>query len=64
MILHAVIDTNILVSALLSSNPVSPTKGVIDHVRDGNIAPILLKNMGKFFHDVNSISPKPISRTL
>ena len=41
MILHAVIDTNILVSALVSSNPVSPTKGVIDHVRDGNIAPMI-----------------------
>ena len=41
MKLHAVIDTNIMVSALLTSNPTSPTKGVLDQVREGNITPMI-----------------------
>ena len=40
MTLYAVIDTNILVSALLTSNPESPTKGIIDHIRQGDIIPM------------------------
>ena len=41
MILYAVIDTNILVSALLTSNPASPTKEILNHVRGGTITPMI-----------------------
>ena len=41
MTIHAVIDTNVLVSALLTSNPGSPTQGVVDQIREGNVTPLI-----------------------
>ena len=41
MMLHAVIDTNVLVSALLTSHPASPTKTVLHHVREENVTPMI-----------------------
>ena len=41
MTIHAVIDTNVLVSALLTSNPGSPTQGVVDQIREGNVTPMI-----------------------
>lgn len=40
MKVHAVIDTNVLVSSLITFNPDSPTISVIREIRDGNIIPI------------------------
>ena len=41
MIIQAVIDTNVLVSALLTSHPASPTKTVLHHVREENVTPMI-----------------------
>ena len=40
MACYAVIDTNVLVSALISKNPSSPTVKVIEAVLDGRIIPL------------------------
>ncbi len=42
---YAVIDTNILVSAMWSKNPVSPTFRIIDFVFSGKIVPIIHKKI-------------------
>ena len=39
MRLNAVIDTNVIVSALLTKNPHSPTARIVDAVMDGEICP-------------------------
>lgn len=41
MILYAVIDTNVLVSALLTPNPASPTKAVLHHIHEDNVTPMI-----------------------
>lgn len=40
MKLYAVIDTNVIVSALITDNPNSPPKQIIDLVFDGEIVPL------------------------
>lgn len=40
MACYAVIDTNVLVSALISKNPSSPTVKVIEAILDGRIIPL------------------------
>ena len=37
---NAVIDTNVIVSALLTKNPQSPTARILDAVMDGEIVPL------------------------
>ena len=56
MILYAVIDTNILVSALLTLNPASPTKAVLNHVRRGNVTPMINSEIIEEYDEVLSRS--------
>ena len=37
MSIYAVIDTNVIVSSMLTSNPSSPTKTILGNVREGKI---------------------------
>lgn len=39
--IYAVIDTNVLVSALLTGNPLSPTKKVLNMITSGKIIPLI-----------------------
>lgn len=39
--IYAVIDTNVLVSALLTGNPLSPTKKILNMITSGNITPLI-----------------------
>ena len=63
MIVHAVIDTNILVSALLTSNPTSPTKGVLDQVREENITPMINGEIIEEYAEVLSRSKFNFAKT-
>ena len=54
MNIHAVIDTNIIISALLTSNLSSPTKSVINKVRDGGIIPMINSDIMEEYRDVLS----------
>ena len=63
MIVHAVIDTNILVSALLTSNPTSPTKGVLDQVREENITPMINGEIIEEYAEVLSRSKFHFAKT-
>ena len=63
MIVHAVIDTNILVSALLTSNPSSPTKGVLDLVREENITPMINGEIIEEYAEVLSRSKFHFAKT-
>ena len=54
MNIHAVIDTNIIISALLTSNLSSPTKSVINKVRDGGIIPMINSDIMEEYSDVLS----------
>ena len=63
MILHAVIDTNILVSALLTSNPGSPTKGVLDQIREENVTPMINGEIVEEYSEVLSRSKFHFAKT-
>lgn len=63
MTLHAVIDTNILVSAMLTSNPASPTKGVLDQVRKGNVTPMINDEIVEEYGEVLSRSKFHFAKT-
>ena len=63
MILHAVIDTNILVSGLLTSNPASPTKEVLYQVRAGNITPMINGEIIEEYAEVLSRSKFHFAKT-
>lgn len=38
--LYAVIDTNVIVSAMFTHNPESPTKLILDHILRGDVIPL------------------------
>lgn len=38
--LYAVIDTNVIVSAMFTHNPESPTKLILDYVLQGDVIPL------------------------
>ena len=40
MIIHAVVDTNILVSGMLTSNETAPTRQILAHIQQGTIVPM------------------------
>ena len=40
MIIHAVVDTNILVSGMLTSNETAPTRQILEHIQQGTIVPM------------------------
>ena len=52
MRVYAVIDTNVLVSSLLTKNPNSPTAKVVDAVASGDIIPLYSKSILEEYHDV------------
>ena len=66
MTVYAVIDTNVIVSSLLTSNPDSPTVGVIKAIRDGRLIPLYSDYLISEYRDVLSRSkfaiPDVISR--
>ena len=50
--IYAVIDTNVLVSSLLTKKEDSPTVKVMDSIRDGLITPLYHKDMITEYIDV------------
>ena len=40
MIIHAVVDTNILVSGMLTPNETAPTRQILAHIQQGTIVPM------------------------
>ena len=49
---YAVIDTNVLVSSLLTKNSESATVGVIKVVADGSVVPVFSKEILKEYNEV------------
>lgn len=52
MLCYAVIDTNVLVAALISKNPNSPTVEVLEAIHDGRIVPLYHSEMIAEYSDV------------
>ena len=52
--LYAVIDTNVLVSALISKNPATPPLVVLAHVYSGDITPVFNDEIIQEYRDVLS----------
>ena len=48
----AVVDTNVLISGLITSNPSSPTKGVVDCLTDYTIVPLYCEEILKEYQEV------------
>lgn len=49
---YAVFDTNVLVSALLSRNAVSPTVALLDHILDQTIIPVYNEEILNEYNEV------------
>ena len=56
MNIHAVIDTNVIVSAILTRNQESPTRGILEKVRNGHITPMVNAAIMEEYLDVLSRS--------
>ena len=54
MIIYAVIDTNVLVSSMLTHNQNSPTRQILGKVRDGVIVPMINDDILEEYTDVLS----------
>ena len=54
MSIHAVIDTNVIVSSMLTSNPSSPTKHILGNVREGKIIPMVNDDILEEYKEVLS----------
>lgn len=52
MLCYAVIDTNVLVAALISKNPNSPTVEVLEAIHDGRNVPLYHSEMITEYNDV------------
>lgn len=52
MIYYAVIDTNVLVSALLSSHPDAATVQVVDKLFEGSVIPLFSQEILHEYHEV------------
>lgn len=50
--IYAVIDTNILVSSLITKNPNSPTVGVVEKLVEGKIVPVYNDDIFKEYDEV------------
>ena len=61
MKLYAVIDTNVLVSSLLSKNPASATRRVVDAIAGGRLIPLYDRTMMDEYLDVLCRSKFPFS---
>ena len=49
---YAVVDTNVIVSGLITNNPASPTKGVMDYLTDYTIVPLYCDEILKEYQEV------------
>ena len=49
---YAVVDTNVVVSGLITNNPASPTKGVVDYLTDYTIVPLYCDEILKEYQEV------------
>lgn len=58
---YAVIDTNILVSALWTKNPESPTIKVIDYIFSGRIVPVIHRKVLREYNRVLHYEKFPFS---
>lgn len=54
--IYAVIDTNVLVSALLTHNPNAATARVLDYIAKGDSTQCRDEAYGKKGHSVNSVN--------
>lgn len=54
MMVYAVIDTNVIVSSMLTRNHASPTRQILDNVRDGIIVPMVNDDILEEYTDVLS----------
>ena len=52
--LYAVIDTNVIVSAMFTHNPESPTKLILDHILRGDVIPLYVDEIIGEYQDVLS----------
>lgn len=52
--LYAVIDTNVVVSAMFTHNPQSPTKLILDYVLQGKVIPLYSDEIINEYQDVLS----------
>ena len=50
--IYAVIDTNVIVSALLTHNPLVATAKVLDFLSEGRIVPVYNEDIIHEYHDV------------
>lgn len=50
--IYAVIDTNVLVSALLTHNPLAATAKILDLLSEGHITPVYNEDIVKEYQDV------------
>ena len=56
MKIHAVIDTNIIVSAMLTANPLSPTRCILGKIRDNDVTPMINDDIIEEYTEVLSRS--------
>ena len=56
MSVYAVIDTNVIISSLLTHNQKSPTRIVLDMVREGRIVPMVNSDITEEYLEVLSRS--------
>ena len=52
--MYAVIDTNVIVSAMFTYNPESPTKLILDHILRGEVIPLYVDEIISEYQDVLS----------
>jgi putative PIN family toxin of toxin-antitoxin system len=52
--IYVVVDTNVLVSALLSKNPSSPTVQILEHLLNGDITPLVDDDILEEYQEVLS----------
>lgn len=57
--IYAVIDTNVLVSALLTGNPLSPTKKILNMITSRNITPLINDDVIAEYNEVLHRSKYP-----
>ena len=50
--IYAVVDTNVIVSGLITKNPTSPTKGVVDCLTDYVIVPLYCEEILEEYQEV------------
>ena len=62
--IYAVIDTNVIVSALLTHNPMVATAKVLDFLSEGRIAPVYNEEIMNEYQDVLTLAICPTRKTV